>query len=84
MQDALHSFAGPLERSFLFAGALYLFLWIIGHKPSNLEALYVFGVVSAFVLAINFIDASNWFVLVLLLSWIPAFRQKSKPTFLSK
>jgi hypothetical protein len=72
MQDAVHFLAGPFETSFLYAGLLYMFFWIVGHKPTNLEALYVFGAASAFVSVINFVDSSNWLFLFLLLSWMPS------------
>jgi hypothetical protein len=84
MQDAVHFLAGPFETSFFCGGLLYVFFWMAGHKPTNLEALYGFAGVAAVVVVLNFVDSSIWLLLVLLLSWMPSLSQKLKPTLPSK
>ena len=84
MQYAAYILEGLFETSLIITGFFYLFFWIAGHKPTNLEALYIFAAVLAFALVINFVDSSNWLLLVLFLSWMPSLRKKPKPTFPSK
>lgn len=68
------------ETPLLIAGLFSLSLWMIGKKPSNLKALYIFaGVVGVNLLITS--TGSNGFLLVFLLSLIPSFEKKPKFTF---
>ena len=78
MHDAVYTLGKLLQTSFYGAGFVYLFCWIAAHKPTNLEAVYIFVGVLGFMLIINFTDSTNSLLVISLLSLLPSFRQKPK------
>jgi len=58
MQDVPHILERLFETSFFYAGLVCLFFWRAGRKrPTNLEAFYIFAVLSIYVLVKYFVDS---------------------------
>ena len=78
MQDAVNILENLFETSLPITGVVCLLFWITERKPTNLEMLYIFASVSAFVFLLNPADSFTW-LFVVLLSWLPA--RKKTPNY---
>ena len=77
MQDAVNILENVVETSLTITGIVCLLFWITSRKPTNLEMLYIFAYVSAFVFLLNPIDSFSW-IFIVLLCWLPAGKKAPK------